>query len=307
MAIKVFSHSEEISDNTILWRYMDIAKFCALLTQKALWFSSVEFLAESDPYEGRLPDANYAHNRWQSLSDLSAEEIIELENTNDYYNPGRNNPQNLEEKLEAVKFERNRRLARYHLNRRNTFVNCWHDQPHETVAMWQIYGSPGPGLAIRLSMSDLHFAFPPNSDVYAMRVKYLDSSAPPVEVMNIFQPMGIKRKEFQYEREIRLLKTRGNWGRDPIKIDRRSREGYEAHYIDIEPEPTERPEPGINVNVDLNHLLRDVVISPFAPDWVENLVNDLCWKFGIYNKVRRSNLLKKPPVFSTHSMDRIEV
>jgi hypothetical protein len=53
----------EPDENAALWRYVDLAKFCALITSGTLWFSNAETLAQEDPHEGVLPLANFAHRR----------------------------------------------------------------------------------------------------------------------------------------------------------------------------------------------------------------------------------------------------
>jgi hypothetical protein len=47
----------DLSDDAVIWRYMDLSKFLWTLTTSSLYFVSLAKLAANDPYEGALPPA----------------------------------------------------------------------------------------------------------------------------------------------------------------------------------------------------------------------------------------------------------
>ena len=66
------------------------------------------------------------------------------------------------------------------------------------------------------------------------------------------------------------------------------REWRAALYQDL------RPEPGVNVDFDLNELLDEVVVGPRAEPFLEDALNAVAEKFGIKKGLRRSTLLLPP-------------
>ena len=95
--------------DAILWRYMDFTKFVSLLDKQALFFVRADKL--EDPFEGFWPTANRAN-----LENLFERIPLPVRNTAQ---------QTMHSFIKA--------LPRF------TLINCWHESPGESVAMWKLY------------------------------------------------------------------------------------------------------------------------------------------------------------------------
>jgi hypothetical protein len=157
--------------NVPIWRYIDLAKYLALLNTRALYFSRSDRLG--DPYEGatshrnkELRPAVYAHH---SIPD---------------------------DQLDAMsKFT--------FWIRQWTFVNCWNMNAHESAAMWKLYATSGESIAIQTTYKRLCEALPDN--VFVGVVNYIDYEKDWLPEGNTFWPFVHKRKSFEHEREIRAV------------------------------------------------------------------------------------------------------
>jgi len=100
------------NDDVKVWRYMDFTKFIALLNSSCLFFSRVDRF--DDPFEGSWPTIN----------------VLERERV----------PQNLPFDQHEMYLQGTRRSPdRSQAVLKLTAVNCWHENEHESAAMWKIY------------------------------------------------------------------------------------------------------------------------------------------------------------------------
>jgi hypothetical protein len=147
------------------------------------------------------------------------------------------------------------------------FLNCWHDNDHESAAMWRIYLHSSDGVAIRTTAERLQSALSSLSEtLYLGRVRYLDYARDKVPEQHELDPFFCKRKSFDYEREVRAL-----WLADGP-----------------------HDEAGRYVPVNLGALVEEVVISPTANPWLEELVRSVTGKYGMDFPIVGSALLEDP-------------
>src|ERR1022692_844370 len=136
MDIETTPPKEATEEDTAIWRYMDLPKFISMLATKTLWFAKAATL--EDAYEGfclvRAPDIPVDEHgpRWLTKSGLS--EIRE----------------NIT--LGRMVAELGKAAADYLEDaREHLYVNSW-CLADESMAMWEIYGSIGRGIAVRSSL-----------------------------------------------------------------------------------------------------------------------------------------------------------
>src|SRR4051812_38571356 len=98
--------------NTVIRRYLDLAKFLSMLENGGLYFSRADHLG--DDYEG-----------WYTDPDLK--QIAKRKHEN---------PRDEEEE------------KRIHFLRKWTVVSCWHMNEYESDAMWTRYARDAEGIAI---------------------------------------------------------------------------------------------------------------------------------------------------------------
>ena len=250
-----------------IWRYMDLAKFLSLLDRRCLYFSRLDRLSEFDPFEGFYTHQNLAFEKlrfedmpdeWKELSGIKDEKIFSLI-------------------IDSNK--RSRELVKYH--RSVTFVNSWHIKEYESVAMWKIYMSNNEGIAIQSTYQRLIESLGPYNDfeVHVGRIKYIDYEKEAIPMGNLISPFMFKRKNFEYEDELRALIWTPQHGKNDILNQDNNKFANTS---------------GLYVTVDVERLLENIFVAPNAPSWILEIIRSVTNKFGINNKVTQSNLASKP-------------
>jgi hypothetical protein len=215
---------------------MDFTKFYALINNSKLYFPSALQLAEMDPFEGSFAKGN--------MSKGNSEYRI---------------------------FQRDRM-------RRTIYISSWYMNEYESAAMWKIYSNEGSGIAIRSTVDRIKSAIQPrpksefvgpDDATFIGRIEYLDYEVDTVTEGNRLGPFLNKRKSFEHEREVRVIK----W--DSSEINR--------------PSPLAVPD-GIYVPLDLHILIESVFVAPNTPNWVQDLVETILRQANIKNEVVKSRI-----------------
>ncbi|MDR5887327.1 hypothetical protein [Vreelandella janggokensis] len=237
-----------------LWRYMDFTKYAALLSSGALYFARADCF--EDTFEG-AKGLRRNKARWDEHYLQFFREAI------------KNPPEGHECELSKSEIEEQaQKLLRDlesggELQRKRTFVSCWHESEHESEAMWRLYSSfIDNAVAIRTSYQSLYTALGRNPSINIGRIEYIDMKRNYAGVNDAFWR---KRKSFEHEREVRAI------------------------FSDFECQKTGKLTP-----CDLNVLIEEVFVSPRAPSWFVALVNDINDKYSIKVKVSPSELVEEP-------------
>jgi len=159
--------------STSIWRYMDLAKFVALLKSRSIYLTRVDRF--SDPYEGTTT-LRTAAGIGQFLKNMG----------------------NVHDEAHVLKM--------LDAARQELFVSCWHVNEHESEAMWRLYCGDGGGVAIQTTYSALLEAVRWHQGVYIGKVTYVDYRNASFPDANVFYPVMHKRASFMHEREVRLVK-----------------------------------------------------------------------------------------------------
>lgn len=266
---------EKLSGDTKIWRYMDVPKFVAMLATGMLWFSKATNFHD-DPFEGfcqatalRIPWAN-ERPKVLKKTDIHGTRMISL-------------AQVLEEfsQTAAEICER----AREYLQ-----VNSW-CLGQESMAMWEIYGLRGRGVAISSSINQ-----------YLRAAKFGDDLAGqyhggPVTYHNDLQSAAAVQPDFSS-----VIPTKGPslWKQVlELGFHKRSAYSYErewraAVYQDLRPEAV----PGIYIGFDLNELISAVHVGPKAEPFLVEVVESIMEKYEMRKPLERSTLLIPPKINS---------
>jgi hypothetical protein len=256
----------EISDEVVIWRYLDFTKYVDLLTWQSLWFARLNTLG--DPFEGTYPAENHARFAHMAM-------------------------QEMEGLKDASKEERDQRFnivkgtagwaSRF--NGACAYVSCWHNNDYESAAMWKLYLKSDEGIAIRSTTRRLVDCLAKCPEkIFVSKVKYIDFSKEAVEndrrVWNNLDGIIHKRVSFSHENEVRAFM-------------------HKAELLDLaEGETTvnlERPTlPGYSIGIDLNRLVESVYVSPTATDWFYKLVKTISSRFQMTAPINWSVLGEKP-------------
>lgn len=266
---------------------MDLPKFLSLLTGQQLWLVSAEVLARDDPHEATLSNTQFLHRAWvnhEAVPNHFMNQIIK------HYSKGTDGSAKSAFRMFAMEQEQISHMTL--AERRSYFVNCWHAAPHESVAMWKIYASPGLGLAIVSNGARLVESLR-NADLelHLGRIRYFDETKEQIDWSNGFNVVMSKRAPFSYEEEVRLVYWDTSDVFDPLANDKWNEETL--RFDDVVPPPALTKE-GLAVQCDLDTLIQEVVISPGAPRWYADTVRQVCERFELRSNVRQSTLLAPP-------------
>lgn len=155
-------------NRTVLWRYMDFAKFVEMLESRTLWFARIDQF--EDPLEGTHTDAELAGLR-KHLKKTHAQALINV----------------------------------FRSGRSELYVNCWRSGSTESLAMWDLYGKGSGIVAVKSTVGRLRdAAVTYDKPVYISKVKYLDwGDAPGID--NVLVACSRKDVSYQHEVEVRAI------------------------------------------------------------------------------------------------------
>lgn len=131
---------------------------------------------------------------------------------------------------------------------RFTLISCWHENTQESEVMWKLYSSRQGGIAIKSTFNCFVDCFPRNEDIHIGLVNYIDYDKCKIPDNDSLSPFMYKRKSFEHEKEVRAIIQQVPIGNIAGAQD----------ICDI----------GIYYEVDLNLLIQEIVIDPFAPKLV---------------------------------------
>ncbi len=241
--------------STPLWRYMDFAKFVALLEHRAIYFARADRLG--DKFEGASGIAE-RRPKWEAFYlDIFRESIRTAPGATESAPP-----------VEEVESQATRLLREFNAiaeqDRLRTFVSCWHANSVESEALWRLYCPPPTvGVAIRTDVTALKESLGDDPDIEIGRVQYVDFRK---SFAGIHDRIFWKRKSLSHEAEVRAVIQR------------------------FEPQDL----PGLSVAADLPRLMQAVVPSPFAPEWFTALLKATMVRFEVEAPIFKSELLSEP-------------
>jgi hypothetical protein len=153
--------------------------------------------------------------------------------------------------------------------KQNLFVNCWHMNEYESLAMWKLYASQDEAICIQSNFRTLEQLLPGKSLLGI--VKYIDYERQYISVTDAFQYIVHKRKSFEHERELRAVLWEPLMEEIEMVGDR-----------------------GAIVPIDLNKLIKNIFISPNATPILEEVVGGLKSQYRLLAPVNKSRVNDGP-------------
>ena len=163
---------------------------------------------------------------------------------------------------------------------RFTLINCWHESSHESAAMWKLYSKDDNGIAIKTNFDSFARSFTFSEDIFIGRISYVDHGTDFLTGNSLFSPFLYKRKSFEHEREVRAI----------IQVFPSKKDGKHK-LIDLSQDICDV---GNYYEVDLSLLIQEVVIGPYSPDWLLELIRSVATRYNLKASVVRSNLVDNP-------------
>lgn len=245
-----------VSDDQAVWRYMDFARFIAMLRQRGLYLSRADKF--DDRFEGAIGLAARQANWDEFYLDYFRKLVVTPP-------PGYPSPEYSAKQIEAEANRLLKSMKDIALEARKLLVSCWHASDTEAEALWRLYSPPSTsGVAIRSSVEKLWDACAQHDSAIVGRVRYVDYRQSFASIQNerIFQ----KRKSLSHEQEVRI----------------------------VLPNEEQSPIEGRILTCDLEKLISEVVISPFAPSWFLDVVADVVKRYQYSFDLKKSELLDEP-------------
>ncbi|MGP8336439.1 DUF2971 domain-containing protein [Serratia sp. CY43514] len=174
---------------------------------------------------------------------------------------------------EQISFIVKNSLSVPNLMKAMSYVSCWHANEYESAAMWDIYAKNDESIAIETTYEALKESFPDGTNIGL--IDYIDYNTDVMEPNNMFTPLMHKRKSFQHENEVRVIMWTPPKG--PIFN-----------------ESTANNKPGIQVDIDIQKLIKNIYVSPTSASWFVALVKEVSNKYSVPARITQSNLYSDP-------------
>jgi hypothetical protein len=237
----------------VIVKYFDLTKFVSLIQRQSLFFCRLDKL--EDKFEGTTAKANFEDrvSWYKYLRDVKRFFTVPLSD---------------DQIIEHVKKQYEVEKKMKSLN----CVNCWNRSDEESVALWKIYSDFNKGIMIKSSISRLEKSFEQSQkEVLLSEVRYLDYENETMPDGNLMYPILHKQNAYSYEHEVRLIHVISRIG---LTYD------WESQEI----------EEGIYIKSNLDQLITEIIISPYAPKWFFKLVEELTQKYGLNSTIKKSKL-----------------
>lgn len=240
-----------------LWRYMDLAKFVALVQTQSLYFARSDTLG--DPFEGSVTKVNH----------LAAEIIKEQKTTNPVFAQYADwTDEKIDQKYQSLAEARARM-------RETVFINCWHQSDYESAAMWSLYSDSNYAICIRTTYELLMEHLP--KQVNLGFVEYIDYETDIIDPNNLFNAFARKRRSFEHEKEVRAVV----WSMISDETG-----GQEVRsWIS---------QTGMSVPLDVSTVALDVRVHPESPTWFVDVVEGIANQYNLTVEVLQSSLSSRP-------------
>jgi len=238
--------------NPNLFKYFDLLKFVSLIQKRAIFFCRLDKF--EDKLEGTLTNSTLrSYEKWCEYLVSSG-------------------------KIDGLSEDKKSRLIKEQVDAHNrhksvTCIDCWNKGESESYALWKIYSGIDKGIMIKSNVERVMKAFENTTEkVHLSDVRYIDFNSDAMEIGNFNFPIRYKDKAYSYEEEVRLIH----------KVNYRG--GFTYDWSN------EKIESGKNITVDLDLLIEEIVLSPFAPEWFAEIIQDLLEKYGLRKDLKFSYL-----------------
>jgi hypothetical protein len=252
MALETYPDQlEPTNPEVVIWRFMKMARFADLMKTHELYFCRADLF--TNQHEGLPPEKYICY--WLGLNRLLLSDRATLD---DHLG----------------------NLAQF---RESFYISCWHLFRSETDKMWNEYGNDGVAICSRYSL--LKSALGAMGDrAFLGVVRY---GAKHLTGYNLFRFIMTKREKFAAEREVRAML----WIMDPhATINRHFDEQNRPRPRPLTKPPADSVLDGQRRSVDLQALITEIVVTPWASPATLDAVNRLVKDSGYTFPVRPSAL-----------------
>ena len=232
-----------------IWRYMNLTKFLWILQHGGLYFSRSDHLG--DPFEGHYTLAN-AKEEDESVATQMTDPVFA--------------------KIGEEQHRKNFKSilsASQHM-KADLFVNCWHMNEHESLAMWKLYAAQHDSVCIQSRSSRLVQLLP--EDAFVGAVKYIDYNSQRIDWGNALEYIVHKRLSFVHERELRAVLWKSSMSKRFKAVG----------------------EVGLIVPINTNYLIENIYVNPNADSLLVDVLEGLRASYNLTASVSKSDVNAGP-------------
>ena len=143
--------------------------------------------------------------------------------------------------------------------------------------MWKLYTGNGEGIAIKTTYRLLKESLTGKGLTYLGRVNYVSYDTTRIRDNDPTAPFIHKRRSFEHEREVRAIIRKPYLRNNEIIFDG-------PDICDV----------GIYIDVDVDTVIQDVFVPPYADDWFTDLVQATAETYGLQATVKKSEISTLP-------------
>lgn len=252
----------EINDDMIIWRYMPLNFFIDLLKKKALYLRRVDLFRKLDPYEGKRSQFHTAVE--QEIKDM----IVNINKTN------------------GIDMRILKRISKFifymfDTEARCSYVNCWHINEFESLAMWELYAKKYPSVAIKTTIGKLRQSLKNCETLKIDAVTYVEKLIDDIDI--VFR----KHSAYCYENELRIVRKIEN----KFEIDEKNSFEKNIESLNNRVEYTYE-------EVDITKLIDAIYIKPKTKE-----ADILKIKTQIEREYKKSEIIEIPPIIVSNALD----
>jgi hypothetical protein len=233
---------------------MSLAKLVSLIETRSLFYASMDLLRHDDPFEGSLPRPTFEQRQRANMRDIDPATVVGYSIGGDVF-------------------------------RRWCYASCWCLQDQEDHLLWRVYGENHRGVAVQSTYQRLVDATRAEDHLGLVRYEDFDTYDPPSN--NEAHFVFLKRREYQAEKEVRLVRTAFVVG------DENCLGSKERAVASSDPRVRAFPR-GFSDEVDLDQLIERIYVSPFADAWFAEAVAAYLKRVGLGQLLCESALRSKP-------------
>lgn len=266
----------------IIQRYMDFSKFESLVQTKSLFLAKMASF--DDKLEGGITASDFfaASNALRILDVAINHTMPGVDDSANNRNQKLAKSRELDGSLRAQMFQSpfgeypsDDFEELYPICREWMYVNCWHKSDHECYAMWNLYAAKPNALCIFTTTDNLKSALKPIdsfTNIETHPVSYIKHGS--VDLLgDPIAPFLSKSMPYTFEREYRVIA----WNADTDLYNQQLNCAK-----------------GVFLPINIETLIKRVVISPDATEEFKNQVTDFCRAHNLQVQILDSELKNMP-------------
>lgn len=236
--------------------------FYGFIEKKALYLRRVDLFRNSDPYEGKRSQFHTAVE--QEIQDM----IVDINKTNGI-------DRRILKRISKVIF------YMFDTEARCSYVNCWHINEFESLAMWELYAKKYPSVAIKTTIGKLRQSLKNCDTLKIDAVTYVEKLIDDIDI--VFR----KHSAYCYENELRIVRKIEN----KFEIDEKNSFEKNIESLNNRVEYTYE-------EVDITKLIDAIYIKPKTKE-----VDILKIKTQIEQEYKKSEIIEIPPIIVSNALD----